>query len=161
MTKGANPDTLGSPNSGRPIERQQNASADYVLDEQIGYLLRKAYQRNAMLFSEKIKDLTPTQFAVMARLTQLGSISQNHLGRTVGLDVATTKGVVDRLSSRGLLKSEKDPKDRRRQLISLTETGWDHFTALAPLGLKVSQKTLSPLSKSEQATLLRLLKKVQ
>ncbi|WP_244287975.1 MarR family winged helix-turn-helix transcriptional regulator [Labrenzia sp. 011] len=133
----------------------------YVLDEQIGYLLRKAYQRNAVIFSEKIQDLTPTQFAVMARLTELGSVSQNRLGRTVGLDVATTKGVVDRLGARGLLQSEKDPGDKRRQLISLTEKGDLYFRSNAKLGLEVSAETTAPLTASERRTLSRLLKKIQ
>ncbi|WP_186388291.1 MULTISPECIES: MarR family winged helix-turn-helix transcriptional regulator [unclassified Stappia] len=133
----------------------------YVIDEQVGYLLRKAYQRNAVLFSEHIGDLTPTQFAVLARLTELGSVSQNQLGRTVGLDVATTKGVVDRLTARGLLRADRDPSDRRRQLISLTAEGWARFRATAPLGLKVSAETLAPLTSAEQRTLHRLLKKLQ
>jgi len=138
-----------------------NRNHGYVLDEQIGYLLRKAYQRNAVLFGERVKDLTPTQFAVMARLTELGSVSQNRLGRTVGLDVATTKGVVDRLSAQGLVRSERDPTDRRRQLISLTDKGWSHFVTNAEIGLEVSAETLAPLTPSEQRNLLRLLKKIQ
>jgi DNA-binding MarR family transcriptional regulator len=133
----------------------------YVLDEQIGYLLRKAYQRNAVIFSEKIQDVTPTQFAVMARLTEMGSVSQNRLGRTVGLDVATTKGVVDRLSARGLLQSDKDPNDKRRQLISLTKEGRHYFGSHANMGLEVSTETIAPLTASERRTLSRLLKKIQ
>lgn len=133
----------------------------YVLDEQIGYLLRKAYQRNAMIFSEKVTDLTPTQFAVMARLTELGSVSQNQLGRTVGLDVATTKGVVDRLVARGFVQTRKDPTDRRRQLISLTEKGIRHFNALEQTGIDVSDQTLDSLTAAEQRTFIKLLKKIQ
>ncbi|NVK35045.1 MAG: winged helix-turn-helix transcriptional regulator [Rhodobacteraceae bacterium] len=133
----------------------------YVLDEQIGYLLRKAYQRNAVIFSEAVQDLTPTQFAVMARLTELGSVSQNQLGRTVGLDVATTKGVIDRLVGRGLVQTRKDPNDRRRQQISLTSEGLAHFTAHAKIGLDVSEATLAPLTAAEQRTFTRLIKKLQ
>jgi MarR family transcriptional regulator, lower aerobic nicotinate degradation pathway regulator len=137
-------------------------ATDYVLDEQIGYLLRKAYQRNAVLFSEKIQNgLTPTQFAVMARLSEVGSVSQNQLGRLVGLDVATTKGVVDRLLARGLILSDRDPKDRRRQQISLSENGWQIFLDAARLGHEVSAETVAPLTQAEQKTLLRLLKKLQ
>ncbi|MEP0583551.1 MAG: MarR family transcriptional regulator, partial [Roseibium sp.] len=89
--------TRSDPATGSDVTQDEK----YVLDDQIGYLLRKAYQRNAVLFSEKVQDLTPTQFAVMARLTELSSVSQNQLGRTVGLDVATTKGVIVRLLARG------------------------------------------------------------
>ncbi|MEI2387222.1 MarR family winged helix-turn-helix transcriptional regulator [Breoghania sp. JC706] len=134
----------------------------YVLDEQIGYLLRKAYQRNAVLFAEKVQcGLTPTQFAVMARLTEIGSVSQNQLGRTVGLDVATTKGVVDRLHARGLIETARDPKDRRRQMISLSEEGRQLFAENAEIGLDVSEETLAPLTRTEQRSLLKILKKLQ
>ena len=143
-------------------DREADAKPDhgYVLDEQIGYLLRKAYQRNAVIFSENIQDLTPTQFAVMARLTELGSVSQNQLGRTVGLDVATTKGVVDRLNARGLVSTKKDPVDRRRQLISLTDDGWRHFTDNAPRGIHVSAETIAPLTQAERRSFMRLLRKI-
>lgn len=140
--------------------RSQTLEPEYVLNDQIGYLLRKAYQRNAVLFSEKIQDLTPTQFAVMARLTELSNVSQNQLGRTVGLDVATTKGVIDRLLARGLVKSLPSPSDRRRQLISLTEDGWDCFAQKAKQGLEVSAETLAPLTPSEQRSLIKILRKI-
>ncbi|MDJ0932661.1 MarR family winged helix-turn-helix transcriptional regulator [Breoghania sp.] len=97
----------------------------------------------------------------MARLTELGSVSQNHLGRTVGLDVATTKGVVDRLHARGLIETGRDPNDRRRQMISLSDAGWQLFEECALLGLDVSQETLSPLTQAERWSLLKILKKLQ
>lgn len=142
------------------VQPDQGPDHGYVLDENIGYILRKAYQRNAVLFAERVQEVTPTQFAVMARLTELGSVSQNQLGRTVGLDVATTKGVVDRLTKRDLVQSAKDPGDRRRQLISLTPHGWQVFSALAPMGHEVTAETLSPLTAAEQRTFMRLLKKL-
>ncbi|WP_428645318.1 MarR family winged helix-turn-helix transcriptional regulator [Roseibium sp.] len=133
----------------------------YVLDDQIGYLLRKAYQRNTIIFTEKIRDLTPTQFAVMARLAECGSVSQNKLGRLVGLDVATTKGVVDRLTVRGFLHSRKHPDDKRRQLISLTPDGLRWFLSNISSGLEISAQTLEALTRSEQRSLVRILKKLQ
>ncbi|TYC61968.1 winged helix-turn-helix transcriptional regulator [Rhodobacterales bacterium] len=143
-----------------PVERQEAEQA-YILEEQIGYLLRKAYQRNAAIFGEQIPDLTPPQFALMARLSDLKSVSQNKLGRTVGLDVATTKGIVDRLSARGFLQARKDPDDKRRQQISLTPEGLAFFRKNAPLGIAVSTETLAPLTQSERRSLLRILKKMQ
>ena len=73
------------------------AAQTYVLDDQIGYLLRKAYQRNSVIFSEMVPELTTMQFSVMRRLATDGAMSQNLLGRSVAMDGATTKGVVDRL----------------------------------------------------------------
>jgi len=133
---------------------------DYVLDEQIGYLLRKAYQRNSLIFGEKVPDLTTMQFSVLRRLSTDGAMSQNLLGRSVAMDGATTKGVVDRLIDRGLLDTAPDPNDRRRRLISLTEQGHKVIAHAVTAAGEVSAETLSPLTRREQDTLLRLLSRL-
>ena len=45
-------------------------------------------------------------------------MSQNRLGRLKAMDVATIKGVIDRLTARGLTETSADPKDGRRLLVS-------------------------------------------
>ena len=94
--------------------RADPAPQDYMLDAQIGFLMRVAMQRHTAIFmSAMIEELTQTQFAVMAKLHEVGPCSQNHLGRLVYLDAATIKGVVDRLGLRGFVSTGSDPKDRR------------------------------------------------
>ena len=76
----------------------------YVLDEQVGFLMRVAMQRHTAIFmSRMIEGLTQTQFAALAKLHEVGPCSQNHLGRLIYLDAATIKGVVDRLRVRGFV----------------------------------------------------------
>src|SRR5215813_5220824 len=83
---------------------QVPGAAGYVLDEQVGFLLRIATQRHTSLFmSRMVEGLTQTQFAALAKLLEVGPCSQNHLGRLIYLDAATIKGVVDRLRARGLV----------------------------------------------------------
>ena len=92
----------------------------YVLDDQIGYLLRLANQRHTLIFQEHaVLELTPTQFSAMVRLLDEGECSQNELGRRTAMDVATVKGVVDRLRAKGLVRLRPDPTDRRRTTISI------------------------------------------
>ena len=43
----------------------------YHLQEQIGFVLRKANQRHLAIFSARIGDLTPPQFAALATAGQL------------------------------------------------------------------------------------------
>ena len=97
--------------------------SDYRLEDQIGFKLRLANQKHLEVFSRLMPDVTPTQFAVLAKLKETGSISQNHLGRLVGMDAATTKGVVDRLKKKGFVLSTQSQKDLRRLDISLTPEG--------------------------------------
>ena len=76
----------------------------YVLDEQAGFQLRVAMQRHTSIFTARmIEGLTQTQFAALAKLHEVGSCSQNHLGRLIYLDAATIKSVVDRLGARGFI----------------------------------------------------------
>jgi cobyrinic acid a,c-diamide synthase len=66
----------------------------YVLDDQIGFVLRRVTQRHLAIFSDAIPEVTTTQFAALAKLAELGPLSQNHLGRVTAMDAATIKGVV-------------------------------------------------------------------
>src|SRR5450759_788062 len=88
----------------------------YVLDDQVGFLLRVALQRHTSIFTTRmIEGLTQTQFAALAKLYEVGHCSQNHLGRLIYLDAATIKSVVDRLGARGFITALNDPNDRRRR----------------------------------------------
>ena len=56
----------------------------YVLNEQVGFLLRVAMQRHTTIFTSRmIEELTQTQFAALAKLLEAGPCSQNHLGRLI------------------------------------------------------------------------------
>lgn len=129
----------------------------YSLDDQIGYVLRRVTQRHLAIFSEAIPEVTTTQFAVIARLAEVGALSQNHLGRVTAMDAATIKGVVDRLAKLGLVSTTPDPGDRRRLTVTLTPTGADLFRLRVATALAVSKTTLAPLTTAEQRLLADLL----
>lgn len=131
--------------------------SDYVLDDQIGYLLRRVTQRHLAIFSEAIPQVTTMQFAVLARLAQMGPLSQNLLGRETGMDGATVKGVVDRLSRQGLVTTTPDPDDRRRLTVALSSDGANLFRSTRDRALMVSDRTLGPLSDAERQVLMGLL----
>jgi len=133
----------------------------YQLDQQVGHILRLASQRHAAIFqANSINDLTPTQFAAVVQLAQMGECSQNRLGRMTAMDVATIKGVVDRLSKKGFVQLRRDESDKRRTLISLTAKAQALVGELHQIGAEISAKTLQPLTASEQRNFLRLLRKL-
>lgn len=130
---------------------------DYRLDDQIGYILRRVTQRHLSIFAAAIPEVTTTQFAVLARLAEIGPVSQNHLGRETAMDAATIKGVVDRLAKLGLVATTADPADRRRLTVSLTGAGTELFTSRRGTALQISADTVAPLTAAEAATLQALL----
>ena len=133
----------------------------YLLDEQVGFLMRVAMQRHTSIFTARMAEgLTQTQFAALAKLYEVGACSQNHLGRLIYLDAATIKGVVDRLALRGFLTALNDPKDRRRRAVALTDRGREATEAAIKVAAEITAATLTPLRPEEQRTIARLLKKL-
>ena len=134
----------------------------YILDEQIGFILRQVWQRHAAIFARDIGiNLTPPQWAALSKLTETGPCSQNQLGRLTAMDVATIKGVIDRLSARGLTETAPDPEDGRRLLVSLTRAGAQTAEKAATNALAISKETLAPLEPKEREMLFALLNKLR
>jgi len=138
-----------------------HAHGNYRMENQIGFLLRVAMQRHTAIFTAlMVHNLTQTQFAVLVKLYDIGPCSQIQLAREVCLDANTMKGVIDRLKSRKLVKVMDDPADGRRTITSLTTLGVKIYQEAVCVGDEITKKTLAPLSPAEQATLLKIIKKI-
>lgn len=137
-------------------------AAPYRVEEQIGYLIRRAHQRATAIFESVMGefDVTPVQFAVLAKLLDLGPTPQNQLGRLVGIDPATMFGVAGRLAKRGLVRQTPDPSDGRVVLLDLTAEGRAVIEAMTARGFDVSARTLAPLTAEEADVLRSLLAKI-
>ncbi len=133
----------------------------YSLDEQIGHLLRRAYQRAAATFMATSRSVaTPMQFAVLARLWEKGRVSQNELGRLAAMDPPTVHGVVRRLRERRFITSLRDPADRRLILYQLTPSGRRLVRELIELEAVTTARILAPLSIPQRHQLLDLLRPI-
>ena len=91
----------------------------------------------------RIADLTPPQFAALAKLADVGETSQNQLGSLIAMDAATVKGVIDRLKARGLVELTKHDADKRRLLVNLTAEGRETVERLIPLAEQITAETLA------------------
>ena len=147
---------------GNSLEAATAAGAvpDYHLQEQVGFILRQANQRHLAIFAARIGELTPPQFAALAKLYEAGETSQNQLGSLIAMDAATVKGVIDRLNARGLVHLSKHDADKRRLMVGLTDAGREAIERLFPLARATTEETLAPLSAKERTTLLKLLARI-
>lgn len=138
------------------------AEAPYVLEDQVGHLLRRAHQRATQVFLEGIGQppLTPTQFAALIKVGDLGEVSQNHLGRLTAMDPATSQGVIRRLVAAGLVERRASATDRRRAMLRLTAPGEAAAARGRTVGKAISAATLAPLTTGEQVVFLALLKRL-
>ena len=138
----------------------QDGLHGYVLEDQIGFRLRLANQRHLEVFAATVSEVTPTQFATLVKLKAAGVLSQNHLGRLVAMDAATTKGVIDRLRKKGLVDTTPSTSDLRRLDVSLSPAGEEFVAAMIPVARGISAQTTHNLTQREAAQLLALLQKL-
>ena len=142
-------------------KRPPAAEALYILDDQVGFLLRQAQQRHTNIFAAlMVEELTPTQWAVLAKLRECGPCSQNLLGRQTAMDAATIKGVIDRLTKRGVTVTTADPGDGRRLMVALTPAGEAIYERGKPMAERITAATLEPLSAAEREAFVRLLRRL-
>jgi MarR family transcriptional regulator, lower aerobic nicotinate degradation pathway regulator len=62
----------------------------------------------------------------------------------IELDVAATKGVINRLYTRGFLEFRQDPDDCRCRVVTLTKSGRRITEAAVESAVQIAKETLSP-----------------
>ena len=145
-----------------PDDGQVPPGGGFLVEDHIGFLLRRAHQRHVALFLEIVgkHGLTPTQFAALFKVVELGRVTQNLLGRLTAMDPATIQGVVRRLTIRGLLGRTHDPMDRRTAVLAPTEAGIALIGRSVACARRAHDAALAPLDASEQIQLMALLRKL-
>lgn len=145
---------------------QRTPSSDpadsYRLEHQVGYWLRRAYQRHMAIFAGVMSDLdlTSMQFAALVKLHELKAVSQTELGRLTGMDRATISGVVARLKRRNLVLYRPDPLDKRSRIIALTPAGDALLTEAMQRIDRVTEQTLEPIGSADRESLRAILQKM-
>jgi len=139
-----------------------SASENYDFSEQVGHLLRRAYQRHTALFQQTIPDtqLTAAQFVVLCSIRDSGACSLSQIVKQTAIDQATIRGVIDRLKARKFVSVRHDEMDRRKVLVSLTEAGQSLVESMVPFAFEITEKTFNGFNPAERMALLYLLNKM-
>lgn len=103
-------------------------------------------------------DITPAQFEVIAHLSTDQGISQQVLAEKLLVTKGNVCGLIDRMSSQGLVERRCDPADRRSNLLFLTEKGHQLASEVIPAHEQYIVEHMEALSPEEQRTLGGLLR---
>jgi DNA-binding MarR family transcriptional regulator len=136
--------------------------SDYVFSDQVGHLLRRAYQRHVAIFQQTISDsqLTAAQFVVLCAVRQFESCSLSEIVKITAIDQATMRGIIERLKAREVIRVSHDANDKRKVLVSLTPAGEKIVDATVPAAFAVSEATFGNLNPAERVAVLYLLRKM-
>ena len=107
-----------------------------------------------------IGDLTYSQFAVLEALYHLGHMTQGEVSSKILKSTSNITTVIDNLERDGLVRRERDTKDRRVIHVHLTEAGKGKIEAVFPNHVMALVEEFSVLSASEQETLGELCKRL-
>jgi len=96
---------------------------------------------------------------VLAALEEYGALSQADLGRRLGLDRNDVSGIVTRLQARGHIDRQADPGDRRRNLVTINQSGMRYLGQIQLNADEAQAELLSGLDAHERRQLHALLTK--
>jgi DNA-binding MarR family transcriptional regulator len=139
---------------GRPerVERAAGAKVDLgVLPKLLGYNLRRANQASWRTYVSFIGEhkIRPGLFSLLCLVRFNAGIAQIEIGTHLGVDKASIVALLDRLERAGLIERRRSTRDRRRQGISLTDSGMKEFDSLMVQVRQLERHMASRFNKQE------------
>jgi DNA-binding MarR family transcriptional regulator len=134
----------------------------FVIEESLGYLVNYAARAFTRELSRRLGmyGARVGQWAVLMFLWAEDGQTQGELSRQVAIEDATMVRTLDRMERDCLVRRERDPHDRRRIKVFLTEKGWGLRDTLVPQAIAGNRLASQQLSEDEQRQLLALLRRV-
>ena len=99
----------------------------------------------------------PPCVGVLDVVSRLQPVSQREISDHLGLDASDVVGVLDILEAAALVERRRDPQDRRRHAVVLTEQGDAAARRFAALRAKAADRALGGLDADERRQLVDLL----
>ena len=124
------------------------------------HLLRQLFQKHTARWQQALPELTKPQYAVMRAIAERPGIEQVDLTEAAVSTKATLAEMLSRMESRGLVKREHDPADKRRRFVYLTAQGEALLASATPLGDSVDDEFLGRLSGEEREQFTQLVRKM-
>lgn len=137
-------------------------AASFDFSKAPAHLIRRAHQIAVALFTEEAADfgVTPVQFAILNALMDKPGQDQVSLAARVAFDAATSGSVIGRLESKGWVRRQADPLDRRRKRLWITPQGRAVALQMKRAATATQKRLLAPLEAAERDQLARLLDKL-
>lgn len=119
-------------------------------------LAKVVYRRS----SEELLGMRLRQFVTLSFLRDHDGVSQQAVGEALCLDANNLVLLLNELDDAGHVHRRRDPTDRRRHLVELTDAGRQALLAAERAQESIEEQVLAPLSREERATLHDLLARV-
>ncbi|MFD4628791.1 MarR family winged helix-turn-helix transcriptional regulator [Streptomyces sp. NPDC058284] len=126
------------------------------------WLLGRAAARGRGLVADALarEGLKMWHHVVLSAVADLGPLAQAELGRSVSLDPKDMVGVLNDLQADGLVERAPDPRDRRKNAITITADGRRAVERCAEAAAHANAELLAPLTPAERERFLDMLGRI-
>ena len=130
-----------------------------ALTRHTGFLISRMGLVAQRGFAERMAEvgLTPREWGAMNVLDREGAITQQSLGKCIGMDPSSMVATLDELERKGLVERRRNPQDRRAHALHLTAKGRRTLARGRQLAARAQDELLAPLSADERSQLHDLL----
>ena len=127
-----------------------------------GYLISRTGMYAQRRFAERMESigLTPRMWGALNVIDAEGPVTQQQLGREIGMDPSTMVSTIDELEAKGLVQRRPHPTDRRAHALHITDAGRDTLTRGRGLAREAQNELLAPLSADDRRVLHDLLLRI-
>jgi MarR family transcriptional regulator for hemolysin len=134
-----------------------------VLREVLGFHVTLANIATVAVFEQHVGEpfgLRKAEFSLLMLLLANGPTSPKRLARTLRLSAPNLTMLIDRMQAKHWLRRDRNPADRRSQLIVLSSDGQALARRAQAVAKTMEQDLLQRLSRGERAMLFELLHKL-
>jgi DNA-binding MarR family transcriptional regulator len=124
----------------------------------LSHSLNRAYED---AFSETEASSGTGKLTTLLLVSANPGISQTEAGRAQNKDRAAMVRIVDHLEWSGLLKRSRDPTERRRHMLTLTQRGRMEIKRYMAIAEAYDRGFFSVLTQAEQRSLARIVRKLR
>lgn len=135
-----------------------------ILNKQVGMFLNLVHNRFkqyvAGIFEDEGLNITPEQFLVMDALWDEGVLTQQQIADYLLKDKNSVVKLVDGLEDRKLVRRASNPKDRRQNLIEVTEYAIGIKDKVTKVAMEAVDKIINGITREDMQTFIKVLSKM-
>ncbi|WP_460207660.1 MarR family winged helix-turn-helix transcriptional regulator [Scytonema sp. NUACC21] len=148
---------VSKPHNSKELESWQQVRAPYGM----GYRIKLLSQLLARKLTERLEPfgLTPFHWVVLCCLWEEDGLPTSSIGEKLQQVGGTLTGVLDRMEERGLIRRERDSRDRRIWRIWLTDAGKELETVLPPIAVEIREQAMRGTTYAERDIFSQILNK--
>ena len=146
-----------------PSCRESKDKPRLPLDRSVGYQIRMTHRLVQRALQARIErsGVTLGMWYFLRVLWDGDGLTQSELSRRIGTMEPTTLSAIAAMEQAGIVRRERDPVDRRKIRVYLTEKGRSLETEMLPLAIQTVGSAVRSLSPSQLDQLLAMLATIQ